>query len=135
MRVVKWSVWVKCLVFALLGLALCAGTASAEGSSALGGAGGLPLESPLVVPEALPLVGVEAVGNVEEARRASPEAVSEREESQTRYEGLSAEEAAKLAGEVFPGVVDHSGGGLPPLPEGQHVVSFTGANSAQIDLG
>jgi len=135
MNVVKWSVWMKCLVFALVGLVLCAGTASAEGLSALGGAGSSPLESPLVVPEALPLVGGEAIGDAEEARRTSPEAAVTRAESQTRYEDLDDAEAAKLAGEVFPAMVDQAAGGPPQLPAGEHISSFTGANSARLDLG
>jgi RHS repeat-associated protein len=134
MRIVKWSVWMTCLVFACVLLPLYAGTAFAEGSSALGGAGGSPLESPLVVPEALPLLGGEAVSNVEEARRASPEAVVARQDSQTKYHGLSAGEASKLAGEMFPGVVDHAAGGPPELPKGQRITDFTGANAAQVSL-
>ena len=124
-----------CIGLCLMGVAVAAPVAFAEGTAALGGTGGSPLESPLVVPETLPLIGDEAVSNVEEARRASPETVAEREESQTRYKGLDAEEGAKLAGEVFPGVVDQLAGGPPPLPEGQHIANFTSANSAQIDLG
>jgi RHS repeat-associated protein len=124
-----------CVGLCLTGLAIASPVAFAEGSSALGGTGESSLESPLVVTEALPLFGDEAISNVEAARRTSPEAVAEREESPTKYEGLDTEEAAKLAGEVFPGVVDQSAGGPPPLPEGQHIADFTSANSAQIDLG
>ena len=134
MRVVRWSVWLNCVVLALVGLALCAGPASAKESSSLGGIGGSPLENPLVVPEALPLLGGEAVSNVEEARRASPEAAVARQDSQTQYHGLSAGEASKLAGEMFPGVVDHAAGGPPQLPEGQRITNFTGANAAQVSL-
>src|SRR5580704_10368866 len=110
-----------CVGLCLTGLAIASPVAFAEGSSALGGTGESSLESPLVVTEALPLFGDEAISNVEAARRTSPEAVAEREESPTKYEGLDTEEAAKLAGEVFPGVVDQSAGGPPPLPEGQHI--------------
>ena len=121
---VAWRLLLKFLVCLLAGFAACCATAAAEGSSALGGTDGSPLESPLVVPEARPLLGGEAVTNAEEARRASPEAVVVRQESQTEYEGLSAGEASKLAGEAFPGVVDHPAGGLPQLPEGQRITSL-----------
>jgi RHS repeat-associated protein len=131
---VKSSVWLKCLVFALVGLALCAGPASAKESSTLGGTGASPLESPLVVPEAELLLGGEAVSNVEKARRASPEAAVARQESQTKYHGLSAGEASKLAGEMFPGVVHYAVGGPPQLPEGQRITNFTGPNAAQVSL-
>jgi RHS repeat-associated protein len=131
MRVVC-GVVLKCLTCCLAAFALCTATASAEGSPALGGTGGSPFESPFVVPEALPLTGGQGVGDAEEARRASPEATVAREESQTKYEGLSAEEAAKLAAEVFPGVVDQAAGGPPPLAEGQRITAFISANAAQV---
>ncbi len=104
--------------------------AFAGGSSALGGTGGSPLESPLVVPEGVSLLGGQSVHEAEEARRASPEAAVARQESQTKYEGLDPEEAAKLAGEVFPEMVDHPAGGLPQLPEGQSITNIIGANAA-----
>ncbi len=134
MRVAQLSVWLKCLVFGLVGFVLFVGPAYAEGSSALGGTGGSLFESPLVVPEAELLLGGEAVSNEEEARRGSPEAVAERQESQTRYEGLGSEEASKLAGEAFPAIVDRSAGGLPQLPEGQRIANIIGTNVAQVSL-
>ncbi len=120
--------------FCLMGLAILSPVAFAEGSSTLGGAGGSPLESALVVPDGLSLLGGQSVREAEEARRASPEATVARQESQTKYEGLGAEEALKLAGEVFPGVVDHPAGGLPQLPEGQHITTIIGANAAQVSV-
>jgi RHS repeat-associated protein len=123
-----------CIGLCLMGLAVAAPVAFAEGTAALGGTGGSPLESPLVVPEAELLLGGETVSNVEEARRASPEATVARQESQTKYEGLGAEEASKLAEETFPGIVDHPAGGLPQLPEGQRITSIIGANAAQVSL-
>ena len=119
----------------LAGLAMSVPAAFAEGSSALGGTGSSSLENPLVVPQAQSLLGSQGVSEAEEARRDSPEAAAAREASQTKYEGLSTEEAAKLAGEAFPAIVDRPAGGLPALPEGQHIANITGANSAQIDLG
>jgi RHS repeat-associated protein len=126
----------RCLVCVLAALAAVSSpSAFAEGSPVLGGTGGSSLESPLVVPEAQSLVGGQGVSEAEEARRTSPEAAVSRQESQTKYEGMNAEEAAKLAASVFPAVVDHSAGGLPQLPEGQHIATFTSADTAQIDLG
>jgi RHS repeat-associated protein len=124
-----------CVGFCVMGMAVASPAAFAEGSSTLGGTGGSSRESPLIVPEAQSLLGGEGVSEADEARRDSPEAVAAREASQTKYEGLSTEEAAKLAGEAFPAIVDHAAGGLPPLPEGQHVTNITGADIAQVDLG
>ena len=124
----------KCLVFALVGLPLCAATASAEGSSASAGAGRSPLEGPLVVSGSQSLLGGESVSNAEEARLASPEAAAAREESQTKYEGLSNEESAKLAGEAFPAVIDDAAGGPPPLPAGERLGAMIDANAAQVQV-
>ncbi len=115
-------------------LAIVSPVAFAEGSSTLGGTSGSPLESPLVVPEGLSLLGGQSVRDAEEARRVSPAAAIARQESQTKYEGLSAGEASKLAGEVFPGVVDDTAGGPPQLPEGQHITGFISADAAQVTL-
>lgn len=70
----------------------------------------------------------------EEARRDSPEAVAKRQESQTKYEELNAEQAAKLAAERLPRVVNRSAGGPPSLAEGERIHAFPTANSAQLDL-
>jgi RHS repeat-associated protein len=61
--------------------------------------------------------------------------VAAREESQTKYEGLDPSQAAKLAGEVFPGTIDRPAGTLPQLPAGQQVVGYPADNAAQVDLG
>jgi RHS repeat-associated protein len=109
--------------------------ALAEGSAPLGGTGSSPVESPLVVPEAQSLVGGQGVGEAEEARRDSPEAVAARSASATEYEGLSAEQVAKLAEESFPGLIDDPAGGPPQLPAGQTIVGFPADDAAQVDLG
>ena len=83
MRVVCGAV-LQFLVCVLTAFALCSASATAEGVPALGGIGGSPLESPLVVPEALSLTGSQSVEDVEETRRASPEATVAREESRTK---------------------------------------------------
>jgi RHS repeat-associated protein len=135
MRVMKWSVWMRCLVFAFVLLPLFAGTASAEESSALGGAGASPLENPLVVPEAQPLLGSESVGDAEEARRTAPEAVAAREESRTKFEGLNTEQADTADAEAFPELLKDPLGGPPSLLAGQKIVGFPSDNVAQVDLG
>ncbi|MGH2913108.1 MAG: hypothetical protein ACRDJ3_11610, partial [Solirubrobacteraceae bacterium] len=70
----------------------------------------------------------------EEARLASPEAVRAREESQTKYEGLSGEQADKIDGEAFPVVVNDPAGGPPSLPGGEQIVSYEATNAAAIAL-
>jgi hypothetical protein len=135
MRVLRGSVWVKCLVFALVGFVLCVGSASAEESSVLGGGGSSPVESPLVVPGGQVLLGGESVSDVEEVVQLSPAAVVARAESQTKYEGLGGSEAAQLARETFPAMIDELAGGPPVLPEGQRIQGFINANTAQVELG
>jgi hypothetical protein len=124
-----------CIGFCLAGLVLVSPMAFAEGSSALGGAGGSPLESPLVVPEAVPLLGGQSVRVAEEARRDSPEAVIAREESREKFEGLDPGQAATVDGEAFPAAIDDPLGGPPQLPEGQQIAGFADATGARVDLG
>lgn len=131
MRAMRASV-VKCLACTLVALALSSATACAEGS-ALGGPGVSPLESPLVVPGS-PVEG-EQVRAQGQAISASPEAVATREASQTMYEGLGTAEAAKLAGEKFPVLIDEPAGGPPKLVAGQSIAGYSADNVAQIDLG
>jgi hypothetical protein len=123
----------KCLICVLVGLALATGRASAEEPQALGGTGTSLMESPLVVPEAQPLLGSEAVSSAEETRLASPEAVAAREESQTKWEGLGTAEAAELAERAFPEVIESPDGGLQ-LPEDESVTEYPTDNAAQIQL-
>jgi RHS repeat-associated protein len=123
-----------CMGFCLIGLALTSPVAFAEGSSALGGTGRSLFESPLVAPEAQPLLGSQGVIEAEEARLASPQATVAREASQTKYEGLSPEAAEKVDGEVFPGIVDEPAGGLPKLPAGESVVGFSTPEAARVEL-
>jgi streptogramin lyase len=106
----------------------------AEAVSPLGGVGGSALESPLVVPEAQSLLGAEGVGAVEEARRDNPEAVQEREASETRFEGLDAQQAESVAAEGFPKIVDEQAGGVPPLPAGAKVTGYPSDVAASVEL-
>jgi YD repeat-containing protein len=93
-------------------------------SSSLGGS--------LVTPGS-PVEGEEAKA-AEEAKLANPDAVAEREASQTKYEGLNAEGAEKTDGEAFPGVIDEPAGGPPKLPAGESITGYPNDNVAQLDL-
>jgi hypothetical protein len=61
-----------------MGMALASPAAVAEGSLSLGGSGGLPSESPLVVPGAGSLLEGQGVREAQEVQRSSPEAVAVR---------------------------------------------------------
>ncbi len=91
--------------------------------------------SPLVVQGVQGLDEGQQLEAAEEARRSSPEAVTAREESRTKYESLGAEQAARVAGEAFPAVMDHATGGPPSLPAGQKLVGFADPDAARVDLG
>lgn len=83
-----------------------------------------------------PLDGLgEAARLVEEARRASPEAVAAREASLTEFENLNASQVTRVAGESFPAAIIQPAGGPPQLPAGESIVGFPSTNAAQVDLG
>jgi RHS repeat-associated protein len=110
-------------------------------SPALASGGGSPAAessglagNPLVVPGAGLLVGAQQQEASEEARLRSPEAVRAREESETKFEALSPGEAAKLAGEAFPALIEDPAGGPPPLPAGESIVGFASDTSAELAL-
>lgn len=131
-----------CLVCCVAGLvgspvaALGEGSAPGEGSAMPS-----PFEGSLMVSgvlgseEALHVQAAEEAKRAEEARRRSPEAVSLREESRTKFENLNSEQAGKVAGEAFPEVVNSPAGGPPRLPAGQKIVGFPSDSIAQVDLG
>jgi DNA-binding beta-propeller fold protein YncE len=98
-----------------------------EGSRASSSLGGS-----LVTPGS-PVEGEEAKA-AEEAKLANPDAVAEREASQTKYEGLNAEGAEKTDGEAFPKVIDEPAGGPPKLPAGESITGYPNDNVAQLDL-
>jgi DNA-binding beta-propeller fold protein YncE len=112
------------------------GEASGEGSALPS-----PFEGQLMVPgalgseEALRVQAAEEAKQAEEAERNSPEAVSLREASRTKFENLNTEQAGKVAGEAFPGLVNTPAGGPPRLPAGQEIVGFPSDSIAQVDLG
>jgi hypothetical protein len=125
---------VLCLTCCTAGL-FAPASAFAEGSSAPGGSSGAsPLESPLVVVGAQSLLGSEGVSDTEEAQRDSPEAVMAREESRTKFENLTSEQAEKTDGEAFPGVIDEPAGGPPKLSAGQSITGFPSDEVAQVEL-
>ena len=70
-----------------------------------------------------------------EAKLTGPETIVGRELSRTKFENLNPEEAARVAGEAFPSVVEESAGGLPKLPAGASVVGYPADNVAQLVLG
>jgi streptogramin lyase len=125
---------VACLACCVTGLACSPVTASGDGSPSVEGSGASSssLGSPLVTPGS-PTEGQQAQA-AEEAKLANPEAVAAREESQTKYEGLSDEAAQKLAGEAFPAVIDEQAGGPPKLPSGQQITSYLNGNVARVSL-
>ena len=98
-----------------------------------GTGGSPPLESGLVTPGS-PAAGEETQAE-REAKLDSPEAVSLREESQTKYDGLDTEQAANLAGEAFPATINEPAGGPPSLPAGQTITGYPTDNAAAVDLG
>jgi RHS repeat-associated protein len=116
---------------ALLGGWSAAADAGISSSSL--GAGGSLMGGALVTPGS-PLER-EQLEAQEEARLTSPEAVAEREASRTKYEHLGAEQAAMVAGEVFPAVVDEPAGGPPKLGAGETITGYSADNTALVDMG
>jgi YD repeat-containing protein len=106
-------------------------SAGVAGASALAGAGAGSFASPLVGDALLDEGGQRAAAEVV---RDSPEAVSDREESRTKFEDENAEQAAKTFDVAFPGVASVSSGGPPQLPSGAAMTGFAGPDVAQVDL-
>ncbi|MGC2659546.1 MAG: hypothetical protein WA324_16435, partial [Bryobacteraceae bacterium] len=71
----------------------------------------------------------------EDATRRAPGAVAARKASRTKFENLSNEQAIRLAGEIFPAVIDDPDGGPPALPAGERVTKYLTDHAAQVDLG
>ncbi len=123
----------RCSTLALLALALGAGHASADGSSAASGTGALPLGGSLVIPGAPG--ESEQVRLQEQATLASPEAVAQRVASRTAFENLDTQQAEKVASEAFPAVINDPAGGPPQLPVGQTITGYLSDDAAEVDLG
>ncbi len=132
---VAWRSLLVCVLGCVVVGSLCAGGAWADEASGGEGAQEASLAGvPTVVPGSGGLLGGEQQQLAEEARRDNPEAVAMREASRTEFEGLDAEQAAKLARESFPRVVDDPAGGPPQLPEGERIVGYPTATTAQLEL-
>ncbi len=119
-----------CCVMVLVGSPV---EALADGSSPVEGAGASPPFGNLLVVPGSPLEGEELLAE-REAELGSPEAVAEREASRTKFEGLSTQQAANVASEAFPGVMDEPAGGPPKLPVGQSISGYAAENAAQVAL-
>ncbi len=129
------AVWMVCALAGLAGgsasvaLGAESSSSSSSSSSATGGLGAL------VVPGVQSLTGDQQVQAAEEAKRRNPEAVALRAASRTKFEHLGAGQAAQVAGEAFPGVVDEAAGGPPRLPAGQRITGYLTDNAASVDVG
>jgi hypothetical protein len=89
----------------------------AFGEGSVGSGAPLSSEGGLVVPGVQSLDEGQQAQAQEQASLTNPEAVAEREASTTKFNGLDTDQAAKLASEDFPGVMDHLEG-PPPLATG-----------------
>ncbi len=92
-----------------------------------------PLGGPLVV-SGSPTEG-EQIDAARTVTLTNPETINLQATSETAYEGLNAEGAAKVDGEAFPASIDEPAGGPPKLPIGEQVTGFVGPYTAQVDLG
>ncbi len=122
----------------LMCLLVCAGLAGwspVASDAASSSSGGSPLEGSLIVSGLQPLDGGAQAQEEKEAQRNSPEAAMTREASETTFEGLSAEQATKIAGEAFPKLIEEPAGGAPTLPAGETVVDYPSDSTAQVNLG
>jgi virginiamycin B lyase len=88
---------------------------------------------PLVIPGAQLLDGGEQRADAAFAHHESPEAWLAREESQAKFEGLNASQAAKLASEAFPEAIAKPAA-PPEMPAGAKITGYPTDNSAQLSL-
>ncbi len=130
---VRWLL-VLGVAWGVAGLVGSSATAFGEGSPGGEGAGGSSLTEGSLVTPGSPVAGEEAQAG-EQAKLTNPEAVAAREASKTKYEGLDSEQAAKVAGEAFPKLVDEPAGGPPGLAAGESITGYPDDNAARIDLG
>jgi hypothetical protein len=93
-----------------------------------------PVAGPLVVPGVQLLDEEQQVGAAMEAARDNPGAVTARQESRTRYEGLDAKNADTVAVDAFPDVIALPSGGVPQLPADEKLTGFENADVATLSL-
>ena len=119
-----------CWVICVGGLVGSPAAAFGEGLSS--GTGASPLEGSLVTPGGLD-EGQQAQA-AEDAKLANPEAVAARQRSRTAFAHLNTAQAAQVAQEAFPRVIDRPAGGPPVLPAGQRIARFIATDAAQLEL-
>ncbi len=88
----------------------------------------------LVVPGVQVLDQGQQLEQLQAARLASPQAVAQRSASETAYESLGASQAARLASQAFPALVNEPAGGLVHLPAGARVSGYRSDHAALVDL-
>jgi YD repeat-containing protein len=122
-----------CFLFCVAGSCWASSVTFGDGSVQSSSAP-LSSEGGLVVPGVQSLDEGQQVQAQEQASLTNPEAVAEREASTTKFKGLDTEQAAKVASEDFPEVVDRPEG-PPPLAAGVKSLGFTGASVEQVQTG
>ena len=88
----------------------------------------------LIVPGVQEIDGDQQTSDAEWARHASSAAIVARERSRTEFAHLGTAQAARVAREVFPALVEKRDGGMPTLPAGEKLRRFSAENVAQISL-
>jgi RHS repeat-associated protein len=122
---------------AVLALVALGGRAATLAENANGAVGpiGFSHESPLVVEGAGWLLGEAQASAQREAARMSPEAVAARRRSRSQFKHLDVAQAAKLARESYPDLVEHRDGAPPQLAAGERITGYPSDYSARLDLG
>jgi RHS repeat-associated protein len=92
------------------------------------------LENPFVIPSVQTLDSGQQRADARVARLRGPEAVRLREESQSKFESLGPRQAAELAGEAFPRLIEHPAGGPPRLAEGARIMGYSSDTAAQVEF-
>ncbi len=91
-------------------------------------------DAALVIPDAEWLLGYDQSDADAQARRTNPASVEAREVSSSRFESLSAGQAARLVKSVFPRLVSQREGGLSSLPRGDRITGLVGEFTAAVSL-
>jgi RHS repeat-associated protein len=94
-----------------------------------------PISGALVVPGMERLDGGQQLIAAGYSMSRNPEAIANRQASNTRFEGLTRGESARLASVAFPNVVGHAVSGAPRLAAGQRLIDYPTTDSALIDVG